>query len=101
MDGYASVVVAFLFGLVIGLMLFLYFWNGLVERKDWCEGQRRKLHEAIVKHRSAYGHDRCWLNDLELYKASGMYQDEPKLPPLPEFMEHCAAYYQGQCGRNA
>lgn len=59
--------------------------------------QNAKLVTAIQKHRDAQGHGRCWRNDRELYLALGSEPGDPCLPPLPEFMHECAAYWQGQC----
>lgn len=56
-----------------------------------------KLKEAIRKHRSARGHDRCWENDLELYKVLGeSLPASPQLPPKEEFLKCCQQYYEQQ-----
>lgn len=63
------------------------------------------LKKAIKKHRDAAGHERCWLNDMELYKVIEPAPDKMNmaLPPLPEFMNKCAAYWSDnqpeQCKR--
>lgn len=51
---------------------------------------------AIRKHRDATGHDRCHLNDRELYAAAGLEPANFELPPRAEFLTACAAYYDGQ-----
>lgn len=57
-----------------------------------------RLKNAIKTHRDARGDDRCWIDDLDLYKALG--EDEvPKeaqlsLPVLPAFMSRCAKYWE-------
>lgn len=59
-----------------------------------------QLEEAIRKHRDAKGHDRCFENDLELYKLlpEGLSEDyTTKLPSKEEFLEGCSNYYQSQC----
>lgn len=58
----------------------------------------QNLEEAIRKHRDAKGHDRCWLNDKELYKVlPETSPSEPELPPTKaEFMEGCRKYCDGQ-----
>lgn len=50
---------------------------------------------AIRKHRDATGHDRCHLNDRELYAAAGLESADFTLPPRTEFLTACAAYYDG------
>lgn len=63
-----------------------------------------KLEAAIRKHRDAKGHDRCWENDLELYRVLGEpLPESPVLPPKEEFIANCNAYYdqqvcKGGCG---
>jgi len=66
---------------------------------DVIDLQREKatLAKAIRKHRDAKGHERCWLNDIELYKILNEPIPDQELPPLPEFMGECAKYWQGQC----
>lgn len=55
------------------------------------------LETAIRKHRDARGHDRCWENDQELYRAlPETVPDSPQLPPEPEFMANCKLYYEQQ-----
>ncbi len=52
----------------------------------------KKLREGIRKHRDAEGHNLCWYVP-ELW---GLLPDKPDpkphIPPVSEFMEHCAAY---------
>jgi len=54
------------------------------------------LLRGIKKHSEAKGHDRCWLNDLELYELAGLKIDkiELGLPDLPEFIGNCCAYWR-------
>lgn len=78
-------------------LIFFFFW-GVEETEDEDEdGGRDKLAAAIRKHRDACGHDRCWLNDMELYAALG----EPTptsmgMPPREEFLARCAEYHEQQ-----
>jgi hypothetical protein len=58
---------------------------------------RSDLIEAIRKHRDAKGHDRCHLNDRELYAAAGLEPADFSLPPLNEFIAACIRYHEGQC----
>lgn len=57
----------------------------------------KDLENAIRKHRDAKGHDRCWQNDKELYRALGEdIPDSLELPPLNEFLQGCCKYAWGQ-----
>jgi len=60
--------------------------------------EKQALYDAILAHHSARGHNRCWLNDLELYKAAGLPPDPTlfKLPCLEEFLSKCQEYHQQQ-----
>ncbi len=57
----------------------------------------RRLRDAIRGHRDQKGHDRCWLDDLELY--SKISDEDAKiafdgtLPPKAEFLAGCAQYH--------
>ena len=57
----------------------------------------RVLEAAIKKHRRQTGHNLCWENDEELWRALG---DKVKLdhtpPPWEEFIQRCAAYRQSR-----
>lgn len=55
---------------------------------------------AIRKHRDSKGHERCWLNDLELYQTLHEPIPEPDLPPRCEFIANCEAYYDGHRGES-
>jgi len=61
-----------------------------------CQKKYKILENAVFDHMNAKGHDRCWLNDLALYKVVKPEVDtmDFKLPELPEFMNHCALYWQ-------
>jgi len=57
-----------------------------------------ELESAVRKHRDAKGHDRCWENDLELYRLlPETPPTSPQLPSREEFMEGRHKYYEGQC----
>lgn len=55
-----------------------------------------KLEAAIRKHRDARGHNRCWLDDQELYSVLPETIDTKdfKLPPKDEFLKECTKYHQ-------
>lgn len=51
---------------------------------------------VVCKHHATRGHDRCWENDRELYRAAGLLVEGPDLPPRAEFLKRCEAYYEQQ-----
>lgn len=62
------------------------------------ESRIKILESGIRKHRDAKGHDRCFENDLELYKLlPESTKIDNQLPSRAEFLEGCAKYYDGQC----
>lgn len=57
-----------------------------------------KLRLAIMLHRDQHGDDRCWLDDLELYKALGdMVVADNTMPIRETFLANCARYYERRC----
>jgi hypothetical protein len=57
------------------------------------------LRQQIRKHRDAKGNDRCWENDVELYKLLPEPLPEELSPEMPEscvFLKNCAAYMAAQ-----
>jgi hypothetical protein len=55
-----------------------------------------RLKGAIRKHRDAHGDDRCWIDDLELYRIIGDGDVDPsslKLPSKCEFLESCSRFW--------
>lgn len=62
----------------------------------------RRLREAIRRHRDAEGHDRCWLNDADLYAQlpEGQQLAPPVMPPKCEFLDRCKQYYEEQTTTN-
>lgn len=51
------------------------------------------LRNAVRKHRDCKGHDRCWMDDLELYQALPETTTiDLGLPPREEFMAECKKY---------
>jgi hypothetical protein len=63
----------------------------LKAKSEW-----QKLFLGIQKHMTAKGHDRCWLNDLELYKLVDPQYDKMNmaLPCMPEFLHNCCVYWR-------
>ncbi len=56
-----------------------------------------RLFRAICKHRDAKGHDRCQLNDRELYAVLNDGNDADfTLPCLEEFISECIRYHAAQ-----
>lgn len=57
-----------------------------------------KLRNTIRRHRDAKGHDRCWLDDLELYQLlpEGREADFT-LPKKDEFLKNCEIYWKNRC----
>lgn len=55
-----------------------------------------RLYFAIRTHRDQKGDDRCWLDDIELYKVLGeaVSIDVTGLPPRCDFLESCRRYYE-------
>ena len=53
------------------------------------------IREAVRRHRDAKGHDRCWMNDHELYRT--VLPDEPipdpQLPMRDEFDQGCQLHW--------
>lgn len=59
-----------------------------------------ELEAAIRIHRNARGQDRCWENDLELYRL--LPEGLPAgytggMPTKEEFLAGCENYWQSQC----
>jgi hypothetical protein len=55
-----------------------------------------RLKGAIRKHRDARGDDRCWIDDLELYRIIGDGDVDPSILALPskcEFLESCSRFW--------
>lgn len=67
----------------------------IMNEEDWRAYERiHELETAIRKHRDAKGHDRCWLDDIELYKVLGEESPDLSLPPKDEFLRECEKYYE-------
>lgn len=56
----------------------------------------KTLRNAIRKHRDQKGDDRCWLDDLELYKAlpEGVADADLRLPSPEKMLENCKRFIQ-------
>ena len=57
-----------------------------------------RLRAGIKSHRSATGHELCWLNDVELWK---LVEDNPAyphetLPVQDEFLSQCRRYHESR-----
>lgn len=56
----------------------------------------RELEEAIREHAAQRGDDRCWLDDLKLYKLVGI-EEHPGLGlPEEQFLKNCKRYWNCQ-----
>lgn len=56
-----------------------------------------KLRNGIRYHRDQKGDDRCWLDDVELYKLLPEQRDADfTLPPKDEFARDCARFWQSR-----
>lgn len=57
----------------------------------------RRLEEAIRKHRDQRGDNRCWLDDVELYRSLrdelSEYAVDTELPPKCDFLMSCSRYW--------
>lgn len=67
-----------------------------VKARDDARAKLAELKMAIREHQEAKGHNRCWLDDLELYKKIDPGSDKMNLglPALPEFIHNCAVYWR-------
>lgn len=54
-----------------------------------------RLRNSIRAHRDEKGHDRCWLDDVELYAIlpEGTFGIDLALPPKDEFIKNCERYH--------
>ena len=57
-----------------------------------------RLRDGIKAHRSASGHELCWLNDIELWK---LIENDPHyphdtLPVRDEFLSQCRRYHESR-----
>jgi uncharacterized small protein (DUF1192 family) len=62
------------------------------------EAEVERIKAAIREHRDQKGDDRCWLDDLMLYRAldgkvSGATVADMELPPKCDFLESCSRYW--------
>ena len=56
-----------------------------------------RLESAIREHRDAQGDDRCWLDDVKLYRAlngTGDFGPDMELPPKCDFLMSCARFWE-------
>jgi len=68
----------------------------LLEQEAWKARQRvDALESAIRRHRDERGHNRCWLDDGELYAVLPEGTPPPTtLPPHDEFLSACERFWQ-------
>lgn len=58
-----------------------------------------RLWQALIKHYSQRGNDKCWENDNELYAAFGLVpHNTNELPSYQEHCRNCDKYRQGLYG---
>lgn len=57
-----------------------------------------RLRDGIRTHRSASGHELCWLNDVALWKLIGDDSHYPHdtLPVQEEFLSQCRRYHESR-----
>lgn len=77
-------------------------WPGVVraileDRHEYMV-ERIRLLELIEKHRNARGHERCWENDIELYRTAGLDIPERENPPVEQHRLNCDLYRAGLYG---
>lgn len=59
------------------------------------EAEIERLRAAIRNHRDQHGDDRCWLDDVELYRVLGDAAEvDITLPTKCEFLTSCARYWE-------
>lgn len=64
-------------------------------KKEELKQEILKLRSAIRKHRNEKGHDRCWLDDNELYMVLPEKESaDTKLPTWQEFSAECKKFYE-------
>lgn len=60
------------------------------------ETDYNRIKDAIRDHRDARGDDRCWVDDVDLYKSLGEEVPEPEALALPNkeaFLSRCIKYW--------
>lgn len=60
------------------------------------KSENKRLWTALLKHYKPVGHDRCQINDKELYKEIGLPEKDFEFPCREEFLRGCANYYDHQ-----
>jgi hypothetical protein len=56
----------------------------------------KKLEDGIRKHAAQREDDRCWLDDLELYKLVGITEHPGLKMPEEKFLGNCKRYWNCQ-----
>lgn len=67
--------------------------------KEELQQEILRLRTGIREHRDAQGHDRCWLDDIDLYNLlPEKLPADTKLPEREEFLTNCNKFYENrQC----
>ena len=67
--------------------------------KEELQQEILRLRTGIREHRDAKGHDRCWLDDIDLYNLlPEKLPADTKLPDREEFLTNCNKFYENrQC----
>ncbi len=56
----------------------------------------KELENAIREHAAQRENDRCWLDDLKLYKLIGIDEHPGLKLPKPTFLSNCQRYWECQ-----
>lgn len=56
------------------------------------------IRAAIQKHHDQKADDRCWIDDLELYKSAGLPMHDPFVGDKAAMLENCKRFINNRCG---
>src|SRR5258707_8876301 len=72
--------------------------DGLIEiiTEAWKEG-RKQLYGAILKHAMQKADDRCWIDDVELYRAAGITVVDNHVGDKFEMLKNCSRFIEKRC----
>lgn len=71
-------------------------WIKFRAERDIFIGRILQLEEAIRNHAAQKGDDRCWLDDLVLYRLVGIDTHQGLALPEEEFLGNCKRYWKCQ-----